>query len=1021
VNDATKITIRACFLKYSSGSNSPRPWTATSTYILLALIFVFAAPSDYAAPVSSDIPLRDYVHTVWTQHDGLPLGPIHTILQTADGYLWVFTDEGLLRFDGMRFVRVSTLCNERMRFAAGAPDGGLWTSCGSHLIRRTSQGQFVEVSQTFLTTQFLDYAHMLVDRVGRPWFFGASIKYIEPDGTGGRELTLPGVSQTIAETQDSEGAFWVSDRRRVVRIYEDHHEDFPVRVAFGLTPARAGGVFAVSPDQIWRLRAGTTPSLIATAPQGVTFSNVEGCVAEDGDGTLWIGTRQHGVARLCHGIVETFPDCDVRAHAVAKVFVDREGTIWTGSPSGLHRYRKPMVRSMPDVSRHLTGVPRFVYVDSRDDVWIAPGENLGASRMNASAGTWQTIERRGTDWPYGAVGEDGAGRIWLSNFRDIGYIVNGTFAPVQDESHTSIANVWAFQRDGRGQLWALAEGVGLYHVAPGAPRLVIRSPHASTRFLVSERFGIWISVDSPAGVEQHLDGSTQFFPTDDADPHGIHHTIIEDGDSIWVGTVQGLKRWRHGIWTTWTRDHGLPDQGQVQEIIADRVGSFWMMTSSGLLMLPRAQLDATPDGVPGQLTFARVGVLDGVIALPDGLAQSPRVSRDGNGRMYFATSDSVVIVDPSTTTEPSLIPPIVLESVTVDNQVIDLTTKGRFVEPFRLQFDYTSLSLRSPENARFRYQLLGYDPNWVEAGGDRDVTYGTLHPGSYCFRVIGAGSEGVWNEEGASFYFEVRPVFWRTWWFRGILIGFVLLVVAGMYRQRVRQLTRQFNLGLEARLEERTRVAREIHDTFLQTIQGSKMVADHALKDPADHARMVRAMKQLSTWLAQATDEGRAALNSLRASTTEKNNLAEALRRAIDECRIDSPQEMLFSVKGDSREMHPLIRDEIYRIGYEAIRNACAHSGGELVEVTLEYAHDLTLRVTDNGVGIDSNVVERGKENHFGLRGMRERAERIGSKFSLVSSQNSGTVITLTVPGRIAFLSERPNWSYRLKSPFSRN
>jgi len=250
------------------------------------------------------------------------------------------------------------------------------------------------------------------------------------------------------------------------------------------------------------------------------------------------------------------------------------------------------------------------------------------------------------------------------------------------------------------------------------------------------------------------------------------------------------------------------------------------------------------------------------------------------------------------------------------------------------------------------------------------------------------------------------------------LLGFVLLIVAGLYRLRVRQLTQQFNVGLEARLAERTSVAREIHDTFLQTVHGSKMVADHALKEPTDHARMLRAMEQLSTWLEQASEEGRAALNSLRASTIEKNDLAEAFRRAIAECRIESPMEISFSVKGEAREMHPVVRDEVYRIGYEAIRNACAHSGGERVEVTLEYARDLTLRISDNGAGINWDVAEKGKEGHFGLRGMRERAERIRSKFTLTSSPASGTVITLVAPGRIVFRSPRPNWSDPLRALF---
>ena len=238
------------------------------------------------------------------------------------------------------------------------------------------------------------------------------------------------------------------------------------------------------------------------------------------------------------------------------------------------------------------------------------------------------------------------------------------------------------------------------------------------------------------------------------------------------------------------------------------------------------------------------------------------------------------------------------------------------------------------------------------------------------------------------------------------MVALGVLVVVITYRLRVAQISRMLSARFDERLAERTRVARELHDTLLQTVQGSKMVADHALKNPADQTRMVRAMEQLSTWLAQATEEGRAALQSLRASTTEKNDLAEAFRRAIDEC--GSATNASFSVNGDAREMHPVVRDEIYRIGYEAIRNACAHSGADRIEIRLEYAHDLTLRISDDGVGIESEVVEHGKEGHFGLRGMRERAERIGGKFNLDSSANSGTTITLVVPGRIAFRTGTP-------------
>ncbi|HSE20612.1 MAG TPA: ATP-binding protein, partial [Pyrinomonadaceae bacterium] len=224
-----------------------------------------------------------------------------------------------------------------------------------------------------------------------------------------------------------------------------------------------------------------------------------------------------------------------------------------------------------------------------------------------------------------------------------------------------------------------------------------------------------------------------------------------------------------------------------------------------------------------------------------------------------------------------------------------------------------------------------------------------------------------------------------------------------IYRLRVGQIARAIQVRFDERLAERTRLARELHDTFLQTIQGSKMVVDDALDGPSDPARMRRAMEQLSGWLDQATDEGRAALNSLRTTTTEKNDLAEALLRATQNGLSPTSMAVDFSVVGDSKEMHPIVRDEVYRIGYEAIRNSFSHSKASRLEVELKYGQDLSLLVKDNGVGIEPFVLEKGKDEHFGLQGMRERAQRIGGKLTVISSPTSGTEIRLFVPGATVF------------------
>jgi signal transduction histidine kinase len=324
---------------------------------------------------------------------------------------------------------------------------------------------------------------------------------------------------------------------------------------------------------------------------------------------------------------------------------------------------------------------------------------------------------------------------------------------------------------------------------------------------------------------------------------------------------------------------------------------------------------------------------------------------------------------------------------------------------------------------RFRYKLEGLDNDWHDAGSRREAFFTHLSPGSYTFRVTACNNDGVWNETGAMLNFTVGPAWYQTEWFLApcVVSGFLLLWI--IYRLRLRQVAKAMSARFDERLAERTRIARELHDTFLQTIHGSKLVADDALDHSADLARMRRAMEQLSVWLARATEEGRAALNSLRSSTTQRNDLAEAFRRAIEECRIQNCMAPSFSVVGQATEMHPIVRDEVYRIGYEAVRNASAHSHATQLHVELTYAADLVLRVTDNGVGIDPAVADRGKEGHFGLQGMRERASRIASKLTVASSANSGTEIKLVVPGRIIYrspVSSRPTLPARLKSLLNR-
>jgi signal transduction histidine kinase len=367
------------------------------------------------------------------------------------------------------------------------------------------------------------------------------------------------------------------------------------------------------------------------------------------------------------------------------------------------------------------------------------------------------------------------------------------------------------------------------------------------------------------------------------------------------------------------------------------------------------------------------------------------------------------MIDPDHLNGNALPPPVHVEEVVADRENYSLNRELRLPPLTRdLEIDYTALSFVVPQKVRFRYKLEGRDTAWQEPGTRRQAFYTDLRPGKYRFRVIACNNDGVWNEAGATLDFTVAAAWYQTNWFRGLCFVFAGFIVCAMYRLRVLKISRAVAARFDERLAERTRMARELHDTFLQTIQGSKLVADQALRPSTDLIEMRRAMEQLSAWLGQATQEGRAALNSLRTATTQTNDLAEALRRATEDGLIPSSMTVTFSVVGDAREMHPIVRDEIYRIGYEAIRNACMHSGASQLEVELTYANDLSLRVGDNGTGIDPAIADRGNDGHFGMQGMRERAVRIGGKLTLVSSSNSGTKISLIVPGGIIFREKMP-------------
>jgi two-component sensor histidine kinase len=441
-----------------------------------------------------------------------------------------------------------------------------------------------------------------------------------------------------------------------------------------------------------------------------------------------------------------------------------------------------------------------------------------------------------------------------------------------------------------------------------------------------------------------------------------------------------------------------------------------LSSECGLVEIPNTELQKWWQNTDTIVQFDILNSLDGF--RPDqvpfeGAARSP------DGRLWFANGTVLQMVDPAHLSQNLLTPPVRIEDIIGDRKSYAPTDNLRLPPITRdLEIDYTALSFVAPQKVRFRYKLEGHDVNWQEPGTRRQAFYNDLRPRHYRFRVTACNNDGIWNEAGAALDFSVMPTWYQTLSFQVICIAGALMLVWAIYLFRCRQIARVIGARYDERLAERTRIARDLHDTLLQTIQGSRLVVNDALNKRSDETKMRGALEQLSLWLEQATQEGRAAMNSLRSSTVLRNDLAEALQRAAESGPAAGSLDVTLSVVGNPREMHPTARDEIYRIGYEAIRNAQVHSEGSRLEVEVRYDLDLVLRVRDNGKGIDPGVSKHGREGHFGVQGMQERAERIGGKLTIIGSPKFGTEVYLAVPGAISFLKTRTALFSRIRGLF---
>jgi signal transduction histidine kinase len=496
---------------------------------------------------------------------------------------------------------------------------------------------------------------------------------------------------------------------------------------------------------------------------------------------------------------------------------------------------------------------------------------------------------------------------------------------------------------------------------------------------------------------------------------GAHYVLL--GSDSGLSQIDGNRiRTLPSSQYPWLRDIG--------SITQTRRGETWLFAIEGIIRVSTAELERAFDK-PGR--SLRYELFEGNAALPafydSENDNAPNNLEGGDGRIWFMGSDRVVWIDPAHLSRNPLPPPVSIQRLVANDRHYSLPLNGALPKGVsRLEIDYTALSLSFPRRVRFLYRLDGVDDGWVDPGPRRQAFYTNLHPGHYQFTVIAANKDGVWNRTGASLDFSIAPAYWQTLWFKLACAAALAAVLWLLYRLRLRQVNRAFELTLEARVAERTRIARELHDTLLQSFHGMLLRFQTAVRllstRPAEASRVLESTLDQAE---QALADGRDAVQGLRSSVVEAPDLPDAIKTLGEELAADAARDrfipLSLRVEGTPRKLRAVVRDEIYRIAGEALRNAFRHSGATRIEVELQYdERNFELRVRDDGKGIDSKFLsEEGRGKHFGLSGMRERAEMIGGKLVLWTSPDSGTELELKVPGTRAYRASPRRRSWLLK------
>ena len=1004
-------------------------------------------PCVWALNPSLDV--SQYAHKAWKVSEGFSKGAIRSIAQTPDGYLWLGTEFGLVRFDGVRTAPWQPALEDHLpdtdiRSLSGARDGRLWIGTFRGLAS-LKDGKLTHYPE--LDGQVIEA--LLEDREGTIWVAGRAL-------SGGRLCRIrSGKTECYGEDgrfgsggtplyEDSRGSLWAGALTGLWRWKPGPPRLYPMtdpaQRIYALIESVDGGILVAKHSGITKLRNGKAEAY--PLPAGPHFQ--PHTLLRDRNGGLWIGAVvDKGLLHIHEGRTDLFTPADgLSGGAVSCLFEDREGSIWVATVDGLDRFRDfavPTFSVQQGLSSHGVGA----VLAARDgSLWLgtsdglnrwhngqitiyrkrslrgarggSPVSGLNAGRGADSRGTVREITDGGLpDNSVRSLFEDDRGLIWVSTEDEVAFFKSDRFFRVDSVPH---GMVFSMAADSAGNVW-MSHREGLFRllrtrvVERIAWAKLGRKEPASALLHDVGHGGLWLGFRD-GGVAYFKDGQLRasYARAEGLAEGTVSDFYIDGNGTLWAATEGGLSRIKDGRVLTLTSQNGLPCN-TVHWMREDNVHSVWLYLACGLVRIARSELDAWTSH-PKQTIRAKVLDSSDGVRSHRHADSSATVAKSADGRLWFLPFGGVSVLDPHRLAFNNLPPAVHIEQMLGDGKKYEIA-RGLRLPPLvrNLAFDFVALSLVDPEKNRYRFKLEGWDSDWREAVNEFRVEYTNLPPRQYRFRVIASNNSGVWNETGDTLEFSIAPAYYQTTWFYALCVAAFLAMLWGLYRLRLYQVRREFNAQLDGRVDERLRVARVLHDTLLQSFQAS-LIRMQAARNIFDRRpeKAVQSLDDAITMAAGAVAEGRSAIQDLRFHPASGGDLAQLLTAAGQELAhseeaAGNPPVFRLTVEGERQDLEPLLQDEVYRIARELLRNAFRHAQAGRIEAEIRYeSRQLRVHVRDDGKGIDPEVLKAGgRDGHWGLPGMRERADRFGGKLEFWSEAGAGTEAVLTVPAAAAY------------------